>query len=85
MDQLDDLDFTDDLALLSHSQAQMQKKTSALEEAAATLGMKINRDKTKMMRMNHQNTQLINLQTGSIAYVDSFTYLGSLVNTAGGT
>ncbi|VDP28571.1 unnamed protein product [Schistosoma margrebowiei] len=36
--QLDDLDFTDDLALLSHTQQQMQEKTTS--EAAASAAEK---------------------------------------------
>ncbi|VDO63600.1 unnamed protein product [Schistosoma curassoni] len=33
--QLDDPDFADDLALLSHTQQQMQEKTTSLAEASA--------------------------------------------------
>ena len=50
--QLDDLDFADDLALLSHNQSQMQDKTSLLETTSAGTGLKINRKKTKLMNMN---------------------------------
>ena len=41
--QLDDLDFADDLALLSHNYSQMQDKTTLLE---TTSELKINRKKT---------------------------------------
>ena len=34
LDQLDDLDFADDLALLQHKHSQMQDKTSTLESVA---------------------------------------------------
>nr|KAG5711924.1 hypothetical protein BaRGS_026365 [Batillaria attramentaria] len=40
--QLDDLDFADDLALLSHSHSQMQDKTTCLEATSAGTGLKIN-------------------------------------------
>nr|KAG5686924.1 hypothetical protein BaRGS_020733 [Batillaria attramentaria] len=43
--QLDDLDFADDLALLSHSHSQMQDKTTCLEATSAGTGLKINRRK----------------------------------------
>ena len=44
--QLDDLNFADDLALLSHNHSQMQGKTSLLETTSAGTGLKINRKKT---------------------------------------
>nr|KAG5688148.1 hypothetical protein BaRGS_028441 [Batillaria attramentaria] len=50
--QLDDLDFADDLALLSHSHSQMQDKTTCLEATSAGTGLKINRKKTKLMKIN---------------------------------
>ncbi|VDP44758.1 unnamed protein product, partial [Schistosoma margrebowiei] len=36
--QLDDLDFADDLALLSQTQQQMQQKTTSVAEASAAIG-----------------------------------------------
>nr|KAG5697245.1 hypothetical protein BaRGS_028981 [Batillaria attramentaria] len=50
--QLDDLDFADDLALLSHSHSQMQDKTACLEATSAGTGLKINRRKTELMKIN---------------------------------
>nr|KAG5685975.1 hypothetical protein BaRGS_017414 [Batillaria attramentaria] len=50
--QLDDLDFADDLALLSHSHSQMQDKTTCLEATSAGTGLKINRKKTELMKIN---------------------------------
>ena len=50
--QLDYLDFADDLALLSHNHSQMQTKTSLLETTLAGSGLKINREKTELMKMN---------------------------------
>ena len=50
--QLDNLDFTDDLVLLSHNHRQMQDKTTLLETTSAGTGLKINRKKTKLMKMN---------------------------------
>ena len=46
--QLDDLDFADDLALLSHNHSQMQDKTTLLETTSAGTGLKINRKKTSV-------------------------------------
>ena len=50
--QLDDLFFADDLALLSHTNSHMQDKTTLLETTSAGTGLKINRKKTELMKMN---------------------------------
>ena len=58
--QLNDLDFADDLALLSHNHSQMQDKTTLLETTSAGTGLKINRKKTELMKMNTTaNTPII--------------------------
>ena len=44
--QLDDLDFADDLDLLSRSQKQMQDKTTQLAANSAKTGLKIGKKKT---------------------------------------
>ena len=49
-EQLEDLDFADDIALLSHSHQQMREKSQLQETTAAGLGLKINGAKTKIMR-----------------------------------
>ena len=85
MNQLDDLDFADDLALLSHKFEQMQEKTSLLEQNSAKTGLRINREKTKVMRVNARKSDNIKLDRGEIQDVTSFTYLGSIVNHQGGT
>ena len=50
--QLDDLDFADDLALLSHNHRQMQDKTTCLETISARKGLKISKKKTELMKIN---------------------------------
>ena len=50
--QLDDLDFADDLALLSHNHNQIQDKTTLLETTSARAGLKINKKKIELRKMN---------------------------------
>ena len=50
--QLDDLDFADDLALLSHSHPQMQEKASELLTVSAQVGLNIHKGKTKLLKVN---------------------------------
>nr|KAG5685192.1 hypothetical protein BaRGS_011091 [Batillaria attramentaria] len=83
--QLDDLDFADDLALLSHSHSQMQDKTTCLEATSAGTGLKINRKKTKLMKINTTANTPVTVGGEPIREVESFVYLGSVVDGQGGT
>jgi len=46
------LEYTDDLALMFHSFNHMQEKTQRLEAVAASTGLRINKDKTRIMKTN---------------------------------
>ena len=83
--QLDDLDFADDLALLSHKQQQMQDKTTRLFDVSSKTGLKIHKGKTKLLKINHRNQDPILIENEPLEEVDSFTYLGSVVDQIGGT
>ncbi|VDP48821.1 unnamed protein product [Schistosoma margrebowiei] len=47
--QLDDLDFANDLALLSQTQQQMQEKTTSVAAASAALNLNIYKRKSKIL------------------------------------
>ena len=83
--QLDDLDFADDLALLSHTQQQMQDKTNTIATNSARLGLSIHRGKSKILRVNAADTSPINLEGETLEEVEEFTYLGSIFDKQGGT
>ena len=82
--QLDDLDFADDLALLSSTRQQMQAKTDIMAEKSAQIGLRINRGKTKFLRVNNQSNEPINVYGEPIDEVNLFIYQGSIVDTSGG-
>jgi len=84
-EELDDLDFADDLAELSDSCQQMQAKTNDLKRISESVGLQINIDKTKTMKINIVNNDQIIIEGQAIENVDSFTYLGSIISTTGGT
>ena len=46
--QLNDLDFADDIALLSHNHDQMQNKTKLLRDTSQTIGLRIHPGKSKL-------------------------------------
>ena len=54
-----DLDFADDIALLSASKQQIQDTTSRLDEEARRVRLKINIEKTKVVRINARNQENI--------------------------
>lgn len=83
--QLDDLDFADDLALLSHNHTQMQDKTTRLATTSTGTGLRINLDKTELMKINTTAQQPVTVGVKSIKEVESFIYLGSVVDRQGGT
>ena len=70
--QLDDLDFADDLALLSYSYSRMQDKTTLLETTSAGTGLKINRKKTELMKMNTTANAPVTVGGEPIREVESF-------------
>ena len=83
--QLDDLDFADDLALLSHTQLQMQDKTDTVSYNSTRIGLNIHPTKTKVLSINATNTNKVTLGGKDLEEVESFTYLGSNVDKSGGT
>ena len=52
MRQLEDLDYADDIALISSTWTQAQTKLERLGSNSEGTGLKINIDKTKMLRLN---------------------------------
>nr|KAG5686712.1 hypothetical protein BaRGS_020238 [Batillaria attramentaria] len=68
--QLEDLDFADDIALLSHKQQDAQEKLNRVAEEAEKTGLKINISKTEVMRVNHKQHDPIQLHQADIKDVD---------------
>lgn len=82
--QLEDLDFADDLTLLSGSHTQMQSKTNRLHNYSKQLGLMINNSKTKVMRINTKSHHAINIKDQHVESVDECVYLGGNISTDGG-
>ena len=81
--RLHDLDYADDLVLLSHSYDGIRNKLEKLANTAATVGLKINIKKTKAMRINANNITPIIFNGNSIEEVEEFEYLGCLISKIG--
>ncbi|VDP60244.1 unnamed protein product [Schistosoma mattheei] len=59
--QLDDLDFADDLVLLLHTREQIQVKTASVAAVSASVGLKIHKGKTNVLKYNTENIDPITL------------------------
>ncbi|VDP38013.1 unnamed protein product [Schistosoma margrebowiei] len=82
---LDDLDFADDLDLLSQTQQQMQEKTTSVAAASAAIGLNIDKGKSKVLRYNTACTNPITIDGEDLEDVKTFTYLGSIIDEHGGS
>jgi hypothetical protein len=80
--QLEDLDFANDIVLLSHKHQDAQEKLNRVDEEA---DLKINKIKTKIIRVNKKQHTPIRLHLENIKRVDKFIYLGNVVSKDGGT
>ncbi|VDP70333.1 unnamed protein product [Schistosoma curassoni] len=83
--QLDDLYFADDLVLLSHTHQQMQMKTASVAAVSASVGLKIHKGKTNVLKNNTENSNPITLDGETLEDVESFTYLESIIHEQGGS
>ena len=82
--KLEDLDFADDVALLSSTRQQMQTKSEKLEKESERIGLKINIEKTKIMKLNPKNKDPIILRGQEVEEVNKFVYLGATITPEGG-
>ncbi|KAK1785456.1 hypothetical protein P4O66_018823 [Electrophorus voltai] len=83
---LTDLDLADDIALLVNTKPALQSMTTCLQGEAEKVGLRINTDKTKVMRVNRQTKVQITIAQQTVEDIDKFTYLSSIVsNNDGGS
>ena len=78
--KLTDVDYADDLAVTSDTISNAETLLHQLENAAKDVGLYVNASKTEHIRFGQQGT----IQTTSgetIKAVESFTYLGSEINS----
>ncbi|VDP36895.1 unnamed protein product [Schistosoma curassoni] len=78
--QLDDLDFANDLALLSHMQQQIQEKTTTVTADSAAIGLSVHKVKNKILRYNTACINRITLDGEDLEDVKTFTYLSSITD-----
>lgn len=79
--QLEDLDFADDLAILSYKQSHLQEKTTRLHNIAKPTGLNISTINTQVMCINQTVHTPITVDGGPFEMVEEFNYLGRLDST----
>jgi len=57
--KLEDLDFADDIALLSSAKQHMQIKSDKLAHEGERVGLKVNADKSTLLRINSRNNDVV--------------------------
>ena len=81
---LEDLDFADDLALISRTVGNLQIKTNRLVDYAQMTGLRINVPKTKTMHLSRPPSIPLKIKDEEIESVENFTYLGSIISPKDG-
>ena len=77
-----DLDFADDIALLSMDIRQAQELLQSVERCVGKVGLKMNSGKTKYMSYNQHESVTIKTNDGSILEeVGNFKYLGAWMHS----
>ncbi|KAK2708807.1 hypothetical protein QYM36_014430 [Artemia franciscana] len=79
-----DLDHADDIDAFAADPATAQAMLNELAHFSQLLGMNINTAKTKVMDLNAQADYQLILYRQELEKVDSFTYLGSVIDPRGG-
>ena len=83
-DMLEDLDFADDLALLSHTHHHMQEKTRHLSKFGRQVGLQISKRKTEVMSVNMNAPAPVLLDDQVLPSTETFTYLGICMDQSAG-
>ena len=70
---------------MSHTKHQMQSKTDTLDEISKSIGLNIHVGKSKMLTSERDTVEGVTLRNTPLEIVESFTYLGSIIDGKGGT
>ena len=81
--RLEDSDFADDIALLSHTHSDIQEKTERVAETSKKVGLKIHVQKTKLMKTKAKSKDPVKIEGEPLEEVQDFKYLGSFISSDG--
>jgi hypothetical protein len=69
---LEDLDFADDIVLLAHIYQNIQNTTIDMATNGKNIGLNINSDKTKVMKVNESSKEPIAINNNTVEEVQDF-------------
>jgi len=81
---LQDLDFADDIAILSSTPTHLQEKSDDLNTNGKKMGLIISKKKSKIMCVNSGASRSSNIDVKPQEHIEEFTYLGSVISTDNG-
>ena len=85
MSTLDDLEFADDIALLTHRLQDMRCKMEDLKASGEKVGLRLNITKTKLMTVMTKQDGTVDIGQEAVEEVEEFQYLGSIISKTGGS
>jgi len=77
---LQDLDFADDIVILSSTPTHLQEKSDDLNTTAKRTGLIISKKKSKIMCVKSDASRPINIEGEPLEHIEDFTYLGSVIS-----
>ena len=80
---LEDLDNADDIGLISNKYQDAQQKSERLSKLANTLNLKVNTNKTQVLRKNTRVNDPVMIDRRHLVEVEDVTYLCTKVTTTG--
>ncbi|VDP24359.1 unnamed protein product [Schistosoma margrebowiei] len=63
----------------------MQIKTANVAAVSTSVGLKIHKGKTKVLKFKTENSNPITLGDKTLDHLESFTYMGSIIDEQGGS
>ena len=79
------MNFADDLAVLSHTQSQMQGTTDKLNRISGNAGLSTHPEKSKVLKSGRVSEDPTTLENSPLEEIESLTYLGSIREEKSGT
>ena len=81
--RLTDLDYADDIVLITENDREMQIMLNRINEEGLKVGLKINVKKTEMINVNLANATPCTINNENIKIVENFKYLGTNISQDG--
>ena len=78
--KLNNLRFADDVALIGESVQQIEMSLNELASESRKVGLKINMEKTKVLRNKHTDSYAVKMDGNEIEEVESYIYLGQKIS-----